>query len=376
MYTTSYSVWYAALSAERGVHPRGQFRGARAAHGVRESVSAAAQHGRKAAARGERRREAAHAVAREPFTDAQRGHVFPARARLGLEARILGRRELRVQRGVLVQHAAHRGGGLVRFRAQQHRDLVHRIVTAAVVLQRAHAARDGHARAALVALRGGDLDKPHLAGARHVRAAARAHVGAARGDDAHGALQRLLAAVGKVRKAHRVGPFGRDGLVALNDAVRQLLGQREHLVRHGLREVDAHAVLADAEAHVLAAELLVRDARQNVLARVLLHVVEAARPVDVALHRLAHAHRRGDGVPDHAVLLVHVHDARSAQRAAVGGLTAALGIKGRGGQSGAQHASVLLAGQHGGAEAGAVCVAFIQSFGLFHGNPSTKKRKS
>ena len=94
------------------------------------------------------------------------------------------------------------------------------------------------------------------------------------------------------------------------------------------------------EAHILGPEQPVQRPRQDVLAGVLLHLVEPPGPVDLFFHR-----RAGDGlgrqglhrVPDNALLLVDVgdgeaHPAGQGQDAAVGGLAAAFGIKDRPGQ--------------------------------------------
>ena len=64
------------------------------------------------------------------------------------------------------------------------------------------------------------------------------------------------------------------------------------------------------------------------LARVLLHVVEAALPVETQI-RGARRDRRREHVADRAILLLHVEDGDAVQRAAVGGLAAALGVEDR-----------------------------------------------
>ena len=64
------------------------------------------------------------------------------------------------------------------------------------------------------------------------------------------------------------------------------------------------------------------------LAGVLLHVVKAALPVDLASDGLAHGQRLVAGVIDHAVRLMNVQNINAAQRAVVGALSAALGVEG------------------------------------------------
>lgn len=87
------------------------------------------------------------------------------------------------------------------------------------------------------------------------------------------------------------------------------------------------------EAHVLRPEHLVQDAGEDVLAGVLLHLVEAPLPVDGAGDGGTGLCRLGQGihpVPDDAVRLVDVGDMEhravgEGQRASVGGLTAPFG---------------------------------------------------
>ena len=91
------------------------------------------------------------------------------------------------------------------------------------------------------------------------------------------------------------------------------------------------------EAHVLRPEHLVQDAGEDVLAGVLLHLVEAPLPVDGAGDGGTGLCGLGQGihrVPDDAVRLVDVGDMKhravgEGQRASVGGLTAPFGVEHR-----------------------------------------------
>ena len=93
--------------------------------------------------------------------------------------------------------------------------------------------------------------------------------------------------------------------------------------------VDGHGVRAHVEAHVVAVEGTAQHTGHDVLAGVLLHVVEPPRPVDMAADLRAHGQRPVAQVGDDAVLLVHVQHPGVPQRAVVGGLPAALRVKGR-----------------------------------------------
>jgi len=89
--------------------------------------------------------------------------------------------------------------------------------------------------------------------------------------------------------------------------------------------------------HVLCPEHLVQDAGKDMLAGVLLHLIETPVPVDAAGHGCAGRCGSGQGIhrmPDDTRLLVDVqhpqHRAiRQGQSAPVGGLTAALRVEHR-----------------------------------------------
>ena len=91
------------------------------------------------------------------------------------------------------------------------------------------------------------------------------------------------------------------------------------------------------ETHVLCPEHLVQNAGKDMLAGVLLHLIEPPVPVDAAGHGCAGRSGSGQSIhcmPDNARLLVDVlhpqHRAvRQGQRAPVGGLTAALRVEHR-----------------------------------------------
>ena len=95
------------------------------------------------------------------------------------------------------------------------------------------------------------------------------------------------------------------------------------------------------EAHVVAGEAGAEHPGNDVLAAVLLHVVEAAVPVDGAGEGGADLHRDIHGVENRAVLLLDVQDLRLAQGAEVTGLAAALRVEGRAVQG---HEEAIFAG--------------------------------
>ena len=71
------------------------------------------------------------------------------------------------------------------------------------------------------------------------------------------------------------------------------------------------------------AEQPIERRRQHVLAGVLLHVIEAPRPVDLAADDLAGLQGSGDDVRDRAVLAIdHVGHRRAAERAGIERLAA------------------------------------------------------
>lgn len=79
------------------------------------------------------------------------------------------------------------------------------------------------------------------------------------------------------------------------------------------------------KADVVAVEALADEARADVLARMLLHVVKAARPVDLAGDALSHLEGLVTKVRDDAAFLVDLEHVRLAQNAGVIRLAAALG---------------------------------------------------
>lgn len=99
----------------------------------------------------------------------------------------------------------------------------------------------------------------------------------------------------------------------------------------------------------------------------LLHVVEAARPVDLAGDACPRGERPVAEVNDDAVLLAHVKNVGASQRADVAGLAAALGIEGRFLQHDGVAALDLLAGDNGGGKALLEGIFIVKFSGLHVG---------
>ena len=140
------------------------------------------------------------------------------------------------------------------------------------------------------------LDQPHFGRARHVRPAAGRQVKAL---DVHQPQltvaprwQLAQRQAGRRLARHLAGPHGP---VLPHDLVGQLLG-RAYLFngQFDTIQVDGHALPAQVEANRLRLGHTNEGLRQDVLAGVLLHVVEAARPVD-----FARRHARRDGHVEH-----------------------------------------------------------------------------
>ena len=102
------------------------------------------------------------------------------------------------------------------------------------------------------------------------------------------------------------------------------------------------------------------------LAGVLLHVVKAALPVDLAGDHRADLHFFLTGVENDAAFFVHVRDGHAVQRAVVGGLSAALGVKGGAVQCDEIPVLARLAGEHRGGELPQEGIFIVELF-RFHG---------
>ena len=231
---------------------------------------------------------------------------------------------------VLVVHPVDRHGGLVGLSREQCADVGLTAPHGLRFPQGASAADDAEPDTALVVLRGEDLDLSHLSGGGGVGAAAGADVRTRDGHDAHLPGDLFFAAVGQRRQLFGGGVGDEHRHILPDDAVGGKFCLPQALGGDGDAGVHPHGVGADMEAHVLRPEHLVQDAGEDVLAGVLLHLVEAPLPVDGAGDGGTGLCGLGQGihrVPDDAVRLVDVSDMEhravgEGQRASVGGLTA------------------------------------------------------
>ena len=167
-----------------------------------------------------------------------------------------------------------------------------------------------------------------------MRAAAGHVLKIADGDDAYVLFHRGRLAQGHASKHLRVRKRTDDGHVALYVFVDGILERAQFFLGDaraaaGQVGVDARDLRAQVQADDVAAELPPDGVGQHVFAAVLLHVVEAARPVDLAVDFASHVQGRVRAVEDIAVLHEHIQYVRPAQRARVVGLAAGSGIKGR-----------------------------------------------
>ena len=177
-----------------------------------------------------------------------------------------------------------------------------------------------------------------------------AHVRARDGHDAHLPGDLLLAAVGQSRQLFGGGVGDDHRHILPDDPVGGSFGLPQALGRDGHAGVHPHGVRADVEADVFGPEHLVQDAGKDVLTGVLLHLVEAPRPVDGSGDGGAGLCRLGQGihcVPDDAVRLVDIGDVQhravgEGQSAPVGRLSAALGVEHRAVQSDAPAAGLCV----------------------------------
>src|SRR5439155_27113833 len=169
----------------------------------------------------------------------------------------------------------------------------------------------------------------HLAGAPRVGAAAGRDVPVRDLDDADRARHLGRLAEREPPRALRVGPVPLDRPVLPHHAVRLAL-ERLDLAPSRLApgDLDAGALLPEMGRERGSAEHPLERGGEDVLAGVLLHVVEAPRPLDLGVELGPRSARRLDDVPDPSVLPgLDVGHRAVAERAAVRLLAAALRVE-------------------------------------------------
>ena len=191
------------------------------------------------------------------------------------------------------------------------------------------AADESHAGPPLVFLGGEDGDDPDLAAPAHVGPAAGRPIESRHLHDPHHALDG-----GELAEREAPHLLARDDvhhhLTVLPDhLVRALLHATQELrVRAGMDHVDRHLLLAQMEGARLRGGHLEERLGQDVLAGVLLHVIEAPGPIEDALNPVPRSESPLGPMPDASVLLARVGHPGGAEPAAIGGLSSPARIEG------------------------------------------------
>ena len=164
-----------------------------------------------------------------------------------------------------------------------------------------------------------------------MRAAARRVVEVADRDDANVSGDLRVTAQLDPSQLPRIGEPRAHREVVIDQIVREGLGRRELRLRDAIAlDVDGQRILAEARGDRRRRRAVEQGARQEVLSRVLRHVLAAALPVELAADRRAGRESRigREDVDDRATLeLLGVEHVDAAERAAVAELAARLRIE-------------------------------------------------
>ena len=200
------------------------------------------------------------------------------------------------------------------------RRLEQRLRAPPVVAQRAPTAQELEAQVSAHPLPLQYLDDPDLAGAPRVRAAAGRDVPVRDLDDTDSPPHLGRLAQRKALHALLVDPVPHDLAVLPHDPVQDPLEALDRTpIDVGEPHLDRAALLAQVGRERLRAELALERRREHVLPGVLLHVLEAAGPVDLRLEWRNAGDVLGQHVPDAPGLVeLDVHDRRAADPPAVG----------------------------------------------------------
>ena len=171
------------------------------------------------------------------------------------------------------------------------------------LLERTAAAEELDPLAALEPLERACRDDADRACVRDVRAAARGQIEAVDVDKAQRALANRFLPQRERRGVLGAGVANRHGPILPDNAVGLRFGGGDLITRQLAGEIDRGRARAEVKAHGAHAEQPVRRSGQHVLATVLLHVIEAPRPVDHPAGRLAHLGREFGRL----MLVEHVH---------------------------------------------------------------------
>jgi hypothetical protein len=166
----------------------------------------------------------------------------------------------------------------------------------------------------------------------------------------------------------RVFEMHRDRPVLKDDLVGAPLGRQHRprlhcsafqIAREIALQIDGRALRAQVEADGMQREHLLEDGRKQVLAGMLLHVVQTAVPVDGARH-FALRHRFGQAMRDARFLIHHVEHGNARDGAGVERLSAGGWVKGRAVEVDA--AAVLGNARNAGPEIVQVGVGVVEAF--------------
>src|SRR5581483_2456549 len=198
-------------------------------------------------------------------------------------------------------------------------------------------------------------DCPDFAGGADVGPAARAPVEVFDGHDANLALAvgrfAQSQVFGGVLKVHRHGPVFEDNLVSAAFGLLELLGFEQ------LRHIDGARFSAQMKADRRRVKHLDQHGRKQVLAGMLLHVIEAAAAINPAEH-FTFTDAVAQNVRDPLSLVDHFLHASATQLAGIEGLTARRRIKRRAVEINAF--AVRARVHHASPEFGEVAVAVVQ----------------
>ena len=212
------------------------------------------------------------------------------------------------------------------------------------------AAQQFHAHALPELLTGQQLHQTYLTGTQNMGAAAGAAVSTGEGHQPHQSGNEFLGTVFGLTQGITLQKTNVDGGVAPDEGVGLCLDGGQVIGRNIVVKVNGDNILAQMEAHIVAAVSGTDNAANDVFARVLLHMVEPPCPVNASGGGVANIQRLITGVNDDSFFFPHVDDLGIAQNTGVGRLTAPFGIKGRPVQYHLPAGLVLLAGQDGGGE--------------------------
>ena len=189
------------------------------------------------------------------------------------------------------------------------------------------------------------------------------------GDNADLPRDRLFAPIVQRSQLLRRGVGDRYGAVLPDVLVGPQLDVPQVFLLQRPVEIDGHQVAAQMEAHVVIAVGTVDQAGDDMLPGVLLHQVEAPRPVYSPLHLSPRLQAGGAGVDHRSILLLDLGDWDAVQRTGVPGLPSPFRIEGRAVQHHRPPTLVSSTGHHLGSEACQEGVLLVQ---LFHMKNSSR----